>query len=381
LILRRGAIPSELARLADEVQASAIYTSRAYEPWAQQLEQDLSRQFSDRGVEVHRYPGTLLVEPEAVATRAGEPFRVYSAFARAVHALPGLRTPLAKPKKIPAPARWPKSLPVEALDLLPKKTDWAAGLRQTWEPGEPGAGKRLAAFVANQLQDYKAFRDRPDLEGTSRLSPHLHFGEISPATCWHAVGAADTSAPGAAESAAKFRSELLWREFSHYLLHHNRQLPEAPFRPEFARFPWRRDAGALTAWQNGLTGYPIVDAGMRELWQTGYMHNRVRMVVASFLVKDLLVPWQEGAAWFWDTLVDADLANNTASWQWVAGCGADAAPYFRIFNPVKQGQKFDPEGRYVRRFIPEIADLPTEHVHAPFAAPAGVLAAAGVSLG
>ncbi|MEZ5818184.1 MAG: deoxyribodipyrimidine photo-lyase [Hyphomicrobiaceae bacterium] len=381
LVIRRGPIVEQLAELAREVNAEGVYCSRSYEPWAANVEAVLKERLEADGVSVHRYSGALLVEPEAVATQAGDPFRVYSPFARAVDALPEIRSPLDRPRKIPAPNSWPRSLSIEDLGLLPTRPDWAGGLREAWTPGEAGATSRLAAFLDGPLQDYKAMRDRPDVEATSRLSPHLHFGEISPATCWHAVGAASGGGRKATESVTKFRRELLWREFSYHLLVHNPALPEQPFRPEFARFPWQQNDTALDAWKKGKTGYPIVDAGMRELWQTGYMHNRVRMIVASFLAKDLLLAWQAGAAWFWDTLVDADLANNSASWQWVAGCGADAAPYFRIFNPVKQGTTFDPDGAYVHRFVPELRRLPAPHVHAPFAAPAQVLAEAGVELG
>ena len=381
LLVRRGRIVEEIVRLAVEVRASSVFFSRAFEPWAAQLEPRLKAALAAEGVETHRFAGTLLVEPEAVRTQAGEPFRVYSPFARAVDALGPMRRPAPRPDAIRPPSRWLSSLDVASLGLLPTRPDWAGGLREAWTPGEAGAAARLEAFAAGPIRRYKDLRDRPDQAGTSRLSPHLHFGEISPAQCWQAAARAEEADPKAAAGVAKFQRELLWREFSYHLLHQFPELPEAPFRPEFARFPWAPHQAALAAWQQGRTGYPIVDAGMRELWATGYMHNRVRMIAASFLVKDLLVPWQDGEAWFWDTLVDADLASNAASWQWVAGCGADAAPYFRIFNPVKQGLTFDPEGAYVRRYVPELARLPSAHVHAPFEAPAAVLAAAGVELG
>jgi deoxyribodipyrimidine photo-lyase len=351
------------------------------EPWAAALDARLHATLAAEGVALKRFGGALLVEPEAVCNQAGEPFRVYSAFARAAMALPSPRAPLPAPSRLRGLRDAPVGLAVEDLDLLPRKPDWAGGLRSTWTPGEAGARQRLDTFLAGPIAAYKANRDRPDLPATSSLSPHLHFGEISPNACWHAASAVIAAGGEGEAGARKFVSELLWREFSAYLLHHWPDLPEAPFRPEFAAFPWARDAALLAAWQKGLTGYPIVDAGMRQLWQTGWMHNRVRMIVASFLVKDLLQPWQDGEAWFWDTLVDADLANNAASWQWVAGCGADAAPYFRVFNPVKQGNTFDPDGAYVRRFVPELARLPAEHIHAPFEAPEAVLAAAGVRLG
>ena len=249
-----------------------------------------------------------------------------------------------------------------------------------WTPGEKGAQARLAAFLP-KLPSYAEDRNRPDRMGTSRLSPHLHFGEIAPAACWRAAVAAATSGAGAERGLETFLKELAWREFSYALLFDRPTLPEKPFRASFANFPWRQDRTAIEAWQHGRTGYPIVDAGMRELWATGHMHNRVRMIVASFLTKHLLIPWQQGEAWFWDTLVDADLANNAASWQWVAGCGADAAPYFRIFNPMLQGKTFDPEGHYVRRWVPEIAGLAISVLHAPWTATAAQLTAADIVLG
>jgi deoxyribodipyrimidine photo-lyase len=235
-------------------------------------------------------------------------------------------------------------------------TDWAAGLRQTWEPGERGAAKQIKAFLKGAIQLYFEARDQPAARGTSRLSPHLHFGEISPWHAWHtAWRCRDSSARDA------YLRQLVWREFAHHLLFHYPRTPAEPLRSEFRAFPWRKNAKMLKAWTRGQTGYPLVDAGMRELWHTGWMHNRVRMVAASFLVKHLLIPWQEGAAWFWDTLVDADLANNTLGWQWVAGCGADAAPYFRIFNPARQEAQFDPGGAYVRHWVPELQRAPATY--------------------
>jgi deoxyribodipyrimidine photo-lyase len=268
---------------------------------------------------------------------------------------------------------------LEDWELEPVKPDWAGALRETWTPGEAGARHRLGQFLDDALAQYGGARDLPGIDGTSRLSPHLAFGEISPRQVWHAVHAAGEG--GTAKGAAAYLRELYWREFSYHLLFHFPHFPDAPFRPAFADFPWESDAKALRAWQRGRTGYPIVDAGMRQLWAMGWMHNRVRMVAASFLVKHLLIPWQTGEAWFWDTLVDADLANNAASWQWVAGSGADAAPYFRVFNPVLQGEKFDPKGDYVRHYVPELAKLGDKHLHAPWEAPLDVLAQAGVMLG
>jgi deoxyribodipyrimidine photo-lyase len=277
-----------------------------------------------------------------------------------------------------APASWPASA---SLSLLPK-IDWTQGLATEWTPGAGGAHARLERFLRCAFEDYAVERDQPGILGTSRLSPHLHFGEIGPRQVWSAVGHA---ARGAGRHSSwrdsQFLTELGWREFAYHLLYHFPATPERPLRASFERFPWKSDPTALEAWRRGRTGYPIVDAGMRELWSSGWMHNRVRMIVASFLVKDLLLPWTEGARWFWDTLVDADLANNTLGWQWVAGCGADAAPFFRIFNPVSQGERFDPAGDYVRRWVPELAALPHAWIHRPWAAPADVLHSAGVALG
>jgi deoxyribodipyrimidine photo-lyase len=274
----------------------------------------------------------------------------------------------------------------ESLDdwrLRPARPDWAGGLRRAWTPGEAGARSRLDVFLAKAVFGYAETRNLPAVSGTSRLSPHLHFGEIGPRQIWRAATAAGLAAHGDpfAPGVETFLSEVVWREFSAHLLHHFPSLPSEALKPDFDRMPWRDDAPGLAAWQTGATGYPIVDAGMRELWATGWMHNRVRMIVASFLVKDLLVDWRRGAAWFWDTLVDADLASNAASWQWVAGSGADASPYFRIFNPVTQGQKFDPDGAYVRRWVPELARLSPRLIHAPWTASASELAAARIRLG
>jgi deoxyribodipyrimidine photo-lyase len=269
------------------------------------------------------------------------------------------------PARIPAPTTWPASLTLEQLELEPK-IDWTAGIRATWTPGNAGAEHRLQHFLDDALADYHQTRDRPASAGSSRLSPHVHFGEISVRRVWHVV----QSWRGPKKDRERFLAELGWREFAHHLLYHFPQSTDEPLRPEFSQFPWQRDETHLRAWRKGQTGYPIVDAGMRELWTTGWMHNRVRMIVASFLVKDLLLSWQEGARWFWDTLVDADLANNTLGWQWSAGCGADAAPYFRVFNPVLQGERFDPAGEYVRRWIPELTDLPDGVVHKPWKAQA-----------
>jgi deoxyribodipyrimidine photo-lyase len=291
------------------------------------------------------------------------------------------------PVKLPAgpaagPVRWAASPKLDELGLLPA-VKWDAGLAAAWEPGEAAAGRRLKQFVARTMGGYAEARNFPDTLGTSGLSPHLHFGEIGPRQIWAAVRAlsSESGVFPASRGAQVFLSEVGWREFAYHLLYHFPQTTSAPLRPDFAAFPWQKNALLLRAWQQGLTGYPIVDAGLRQLWRTGWMHNRVRMIVASFLVKHLRISWQEGAAWFWDTLVDADLASNTLGWQWSAGCGADAAPYFRIFNPILQGVKFDLAGDYVRRWVPELGRLPDEFLHRPWEATKETLAGAGVQLG
>lgn len=366
LILRRGNALDVLARVALETGAAEIYFTRHYEPHFAAEELAVAAEFEQQGRMCRRFGGGVLFEPEAVRTKAGGPFRVFTPFYKACLAVNGIKDPLPAPTKIIAPKIWPDSEPLNDWRLRPTEPDWAGGLRDNWKQGAHEASTRLETFLEEGVCTYPADRDRPDRVGTSTLSPYLHFGEISPRQVWHRTRLwADIHAEAGKGSNA-FLRELIWREFSYHLLHHFPHIADAPFNPVFGDFPWRDDAQALRAWQRGLTGYPIVDAGMRQLWQTGWMHNRVRMIVASFLTKHLLIPWQDGARWFWDTLVDSDLANNSASWQWVAGCGADASPYFRIFNPILQGRKFDPAGAYVRKWVPEIVDLPDRVIHAPW---------------
>ncbi|MBE0532552.1 MAG: deoxyribodipyrimidine photo-lyase [Rhodospirillales bacterium] len=381
LVLRRGRALDAVSRLAEETGARAVHFTRGYAPGDAEAERRLGDTLGAQGVDCRRFAGSLLVEPEAVRSRSGGPFRVFTPFYKACRGL-RIEAPLPPPSRLAAPMAWPASDRLEGWGLLPSKPNWSGGLRECWKVGEEAAQWRLDAFLDAALARYAANRDRPAAAGTSRLSPHLSFGEIGPRDCWHRVTlAAEAGGGGLTAGAETFLRELAWRDFSHHLLHYRPDLAEAPVRPEFASFPWRDDRPALAAWQRGLTGYPVVDAGMRELWRTGWMHNRVRMIAASFLVKDLLLPWQAGEAWFWDTLVDADPASNAANWQWVAGCGADAAPYFRIFNPTLQGEKFDPEGEYVKRWLPELAGLPAGLVHRPWEAPAAVRAEASVRLG
>ncbi|MCB1526684.1 MAG: deoxyribodipyrimidine photo-lyase [Hyphomicrobiaceae bacterium] len=381
LILRRGFAADELQKLAEETGADLVHMTRRYEPWAITQETACRSQLADAGIELKRFSGGLLVEPEAIATKAGDPYKVYTPFWRALCSSYSPARPSKAPKLLSSPKSWPQSDDLTDWGLKPINPNWASEFADFWMPGEAGADARLSAFLNDAVGAYKHARNRPDVAGTSRLSPHLAHGEISPRLVWWRIQSARAAHPEREPGLETFAKELVWREFSYHLLFHFPDLPSKPFREEFAEFTWNNDAKSTGAWQRGMTGYPIVDAGMRELWATGWMHNRVRMIVASFLIKDLLIDWRHGENWFWDTLVDADLANNSASWQWVAGSGADAAPYFRIFNPVTQGEKFDPEGAYVRRWIPEIAKLPNKYLHKPFDADEQTLANACVSLG
>ena len=378
LVLRRGPADRILREVLRETGATAVYFTRDYAPWSAALERRVKDGAQREGATCHRFGGFLLHEPEAIRNGQGEPYKVYTPFSRACFAA-GESKP---PRPAPAIKWWSGSIPSGMLGdwkLLPKSPNWAAGFENHWQPGEEGARHQLRHFIENGLQDYAGGRDFPARNVTSRLSPHLHFGEISPAQCCIAVRAAAIGSNDAA--AEKFLKEVLWRDFSYHLLHHFPHIPQSAFKPEYDGFPWRDDPENLLSWQRGETGYPIVDAGMRELWATGTMHNRLRMIAASFLIKHLLIDWRHGARWFWDTLVDADIASNSASWQWVAGSGADAAPYFRIFNPVLQGEKFDGDGAYVRQWLPQLQSLPDEFIHQPWTAPERVMRAAGVELG
>ncbi len=360
LIVRRGPSARALLELARETGADAVVWNRRYEPAAVERDRQAAYELRSAGIAPTSFQGSLLFDPAALRNRAGQPFRVFTPFWRACLAEQPSPPSEDAPTRLAPPPRWPASLALPDLDLEPK-VDWAAGLRATWQPGEAGAARRLEQFLAAGLPGYAAARDLPATPGTSRLSPHLHFGEISPGQVWRAALEHMPEAPAACEA---FLRQLVWREFAYHMLCHFPSTPERALRPEFDAFPWRADPAALRAWQRGRTGYPLVDAGMRELWHTGWMHNRVRMVAASFLAKHLLIDWREGARWFWDTLVDADLANNTFGWQWVAGSGADAAPYFRIFNPEAQARKFDPAGEYVHRWAPapDSAGAPTSPI-------------------
>jgi deoxyribodipyrimidine photo-lyase len=342
LIIRRTKdSAAELHKLIKESGATAVYWSRRYEPLVIARDQLIKQNLRDAGIEARSFNAALLVEPWDVQNNSGKPFQVFTPYWRKVSATLELPKPLATPARIPAPSTWPASTELDALKLLPK-IHWYSSMQETWRPGEHGAMQHLDRFLDTSVANYGETRNLPAQSGTSRLSPHLHFGEISPRQIWHTA---------AKWRSSQFMAEIGWREFAHHLLYHFPRTTNEPLRLEYQKFPWRDDAKQLHAWQRGRTGVPLVDAGMRELWHTGWMHNRVRMVVASFLVKNLRLHWLEGARWFWDTLVDADLASNTLGWQWAAGCGADAAPYFRVFNPESQAEKFDPQSEYIQRWI------------------------------
>ena len=367
-----------LADLAAKTGATNVYAAQRYEPAAREQEHRL-RDALDSSIDLQLVNDSLLNAPGAVTTQSGSAYKVFTPFYKTASSRGEPPTPAPAPTTIRWAETGPESLTLEELGLLPTKPDWAGGLREAWSVGEDAAHERLEG-ISDKIRGYADGRDIPADDATSRLSPHLHFGEISPRQVWH--GVMNHARQGGQEDAAEpFIRQLYWRDFSADLLFYHPSLPTEPLREEFDAFPWREDEQALEAWQRGRTGYPIVDAGMRQLWHTGWMHNRVRMIAASLLVKHLLVPWQRGADWFLDTLVDADLANNSAGWQWVAGCGTDAAPYFRIFNPITQGKKFDPDGSYVRQWVPELRDMPAEYIHEPWTADSFTQQTSGVEIG
>jgi deoxyribodipyrimidine photo-lyase len=378
LIVRTGDQAKIVAGLVDETGADTVLWNRRYDPPCADADRRLKEQLRADGLHAESFDGQLLHEPSLVKTGGGGPYKVYSPFWRALMAGDEPRDPVDAPATLTKFHKRLDTLKIDELDLLPTAPDWAGGLRDRWTPGEMGAHERLDDFLKHGLKGYGDGRDYPARDVTSRLSPHLAFGEITPFQIMAALNTRRGAPPADVE---KFRKEVVWREFCHHLLFHNRDLATQNFNRDFDSFPSRSDRAGLSAWTRGRTGYPIVDAGMRELWQTGSMHNRVRMITASFLIKDLLVDWREGERWFWDTLVDADPASNAANWQWVAGSGADAAPYFRIFNPILQGEKFDPDGAYVREWLPELAKMPDRYIHKPWQADADTLRDAGVKLG
>ncbi len=394
--------------MAKTANVQAVLWNRGYEPWRTQRDSRIKETLKNQNITAQSYNSTLLWEPWQIKKADGTPYKVFTPFFR--KGCLGFGEP---PAPVPAPpssslarlsaicdaprdTRTPSggsgddggefaAITLDAMGLLPTKPRWDTPMTEHWTISEQGALARFDHFIEHGLKGYKTDRNRPDLDNVSMLSPYLHHGQISPRYVWHKIRDIQAAHSAPEQDTDHFLSELGWREFSAHLLYHCPTLPTAPLQEKFAAFPWAaRDENAsqtLLAWQKGQTGYPIVDAGMRQLWQTGWMHNRVRMIVGSFLVKHLLLHWRDGEDWFWDCLFDADLANNAASWQWIAGCGADAAPYFRIFNPITQGQKFDPAGVYVRHFVPEIAALPDAVLHSPWTASADTLRRAGITLG
>lgn len=380
LVLRRGKAEDVIAGLIGETGADAVYWNRRYGP-ARKVDERIKSALKSAGVEAHSFNGSLLTEPFALKTGSGGDFKVFTPFWKALQANLELHDHAPEPRTINS-FDGVASDDIDDWRLHPAKPDWSGGLAEMWTPGEMAARRRLRDFLSGGINGYASGRDRPDQDHTSRLSPYLHFGEISPHTVWRAATMAEEAGEASAKDIQKFLSELAWRDFSHHLLYHDPQMSRLSWRRQFDEVDWRSGTKLeLEAWRRGQTGFPIIDAGMRQLWRTGWMHNRVRMICASFFAKNLLVHWRKGEEWFWDTLVDADEANNANGWQWTAGTGADAAPYFRVFNPVLQGEKFDPEGDYVRAWVPELADLSSKWIHRPWEAPSDALDLAGIQLG
>ena len=368
LVIRRGDSLATLRALVKESGADCVYWNHLYEPAVIARDKKLKEALREDGRTVESFNANLWFEPWASKTLNGDPYRVFTPFWKQLRARLPARAPLSAPRKLFALTVASDSL--DSLNLLPK-LKWDSGFYKTWSPGETGALQRLDEFCEESVSRYQERRDFPSESVTSRLSPHLHFGEISPVQVFVRIQRllAQETGTGVLKNAEGFLREIAWREFAHHLLFHFPRTPETPMYDKFAHFPWRKKTeNDLQRWQRGQTGFPIVDAGMRELWATGTLHNRVRMIAASLLTKNLLIPWQDGARWFWDTLVDADLASNTLGWQWVAGCGADAAPYFRVFNPILQSRKFE-AAAYIRRWVPELATLPDNAIHAPWELP------------
>ena len=380
LLVYQGNPHEILNKLIEEQEVSYVTWNRCYEPWRIDRDKEIKRNFEDNNVAVESFSASLLWEPWTISKDDGTPYRVFTPFYK--KGCLNSEEPRLPAGKVDLSNLYSEDLSSDSitdLNLLPT-IKWYKSFEEEWNPGEIGAEQNLNSFLDSGLLNYKEGRNFPSQEFVSRLSPHLHFGEISPNEVWYRAKTKE-GISGIEKSLAHFHSELGWREFSYYLLYHFPDLPNKNFQEKFDIFPWQENEEFLALWQKGNTGYPIVDAGMRELWQTGYMHNRLRMIVGSFLVKNLLIDWRFGERWFWDCLVDADLASNSASWQWVAGSGADAAPYFRIFNPITQGLKFDPEGEYTKKYVPELRDLPNKYLFSPWEAPENILADAGIELG
>ena len=378
LQLFKGDAKAILDKLAKETKATGLYWNRCYEPW--RVKRDKQIKAANWFKDIQSFNGSLLWEPWDITKTDGSPYKVFTPFFKksCLGAAPP-RKIISRPTRIDYGDDVDFALELEELDLLPE-IDWHSKMLEHWDVSENGAHERLSSFLDNGLKGYKEGRNFPSENYVSRLSPYLHHGQVSPNQVWYAAQHKGETL-GCDKDLYHFHSELGWREFSYNLLYNFPDLPETPLQEQFKDFPWREDKDILEKWKRGQTGFPIVDAAMRELWETGYMHNRSRMIVGSFLVKNMLLHWHEGEAWFWDCLFDADLANNSASWQWIAGCGADAAPYFRIFNPMLQGEKFDEKGEYIRKWVPGLKNLPDKHLNQPWDAPDDVLKEAGITLG
>lgn len=379
LILRKGDALSIISQLIEDTESDAVFWNRCYEPNSIQRDTQIKKQLKDKGIDVKSFCGNLLFEPWEIKNKSGNYFKVFTSFWKSCNLDHNPRSLYNNPAIKPYKSKF-ETDDINSWKLIPNNPDWMEKFNKYWVPGEDSAQNLLSEFIEYNFEKYKTARDIPGLKGTSRLSPYLHFGEISPHQIWYKIKDYQNMNKYY-DSVDKYLSEIGWREFSYHLLYHNPNLPSREFNLKFQNFPWKFDSDNLIKWQRGLTGYPIVDAGMRELWNTGWMHNRVRMIVASFLTKHLLISWQEGAKWFLDTLLDADMANNSVGWQWVAGCGADAAPYFRIFNPIMQGMKFDFSGEYIRKWVPELARLPNKYIHNPWEANKELLESSGIDLG
>ncbi|MFK8067259.1 MAG: deoxyribodipyrimidine photo-lyase [Gammaproteobacteria bacterium] len=386
LIIRSGNSKLELIKLLDETGSSDVCWNKRYEPLIYNRDRDIEKTLSNVGVIVNSFNGSLLREPVRVTNNKSQPYLVFTAYWKKFLKLGEPNLPAPAPDSIMAPSSWPGTLNISDLELEPK-IKWTRGIDHNWKIGCEYSTEILEEFLGESalsaIDKYDSGRDIPSEKGTSRMSPYLHFGEISPRQIWHAVRSRSTSLGLMHEpkDSNSYLRQLVWREFAHQLLHHFPETPDTELKEKFRGFPYIKNQKHLESWQKGMTGYPIVDAGMRELWATGWMHNRVRMIVASFLIKDLMIDWREGAKWFWDTLLDADLANNTMGWQWVSGAGADASPYYRIFNPTLQGEKFDPLGIYIRQWVPELSKLPNKVIHQPWSAGSETLEAAGIKSG
>ncbi len=385
LLLLRGSADAVIPQTAKALQATQIVWNRRYEPHGIAEDKTLKATLQELNFAVHSFNSHLLMEPWAIQTKSKTPFKVFTPFWRALSAAsPQIDAIIERPDAVTAPKHAIKSDHLSDWNLLPTKPNWAKSFEPEWQIGEAAAQKTMADFLDDKAGHYKTERDFPAIDATSQLSPHLAFGEISPRQIWYATQTAQQQHKvGTAfrTDSEAFLRQIGWRDFAYHLLYHYPHTVTEPLYPQYKEFPWLTDTDGFTAWTKGQTGYPLVDAGMRQMWQTGWMHNRVRLITASFLIKDLGIAWQDGSQWFWDTLVDADLANNSMGWQWVAGCGADASPYYRIFNPTLQSAKFDPKGDYIRRFVPELAALPDKYIHSPWDAPTEVLKAAGIVLG